>query len=161
MEMKIHPSIIAYIAYKREQGLRSEYTGMKPNADPRKWEMASKMLYTTKQTEMLRALVGEDIATDFVSFCNQQVITLDDIVNGDYDSSIFDMDVSQRWATTNGLLGVNEENVDKVSEFVDKLGSEYSSMFYRLWSGNNEKRKELVADIISDIADKKSGGKTL
>lgn len=157
-EMKIHPAVISYIAFKREQGLRTEYTGVKPNADPRKWELASKMLYRTKTPEMLRSLIGDDLTIDFVSFCNQQVITLDNVINGEYDNSIFDMNISQRWATTSGLLAVKETDILKVSEFVDKLGSEYSSMFYRLWSGSNPKRKELVADVIAEVDDMKKGG---
>ena len=46
--------------------------------------MASKMLYATGSPEMLRALVGEDITREFVQFCNQQVITLDDVINENY-----------------------------------------------------------------------------
>ena len=60
-ENNIHPAIYSYIAYKNGETLRSKYDGEKPNADPRKWEMASKMLYATGSLEMLRALVGEDI----------------------------------------------------------------------------------------------------
>ncbi len=74
-EHNIHPAIYSYIAYKKGETLRSKYDGEKPNADPRKWEMASKMLYATGSPEMLRALVGEDITREFVQFCNQQVIT--------------------------------------------------------------------------------------
>ena len=80
-EHNIHPAIYSYIAYKKGETLRSKYDGEKPNADPRKWEMASKMLYATGSPEMLRALVGEDITREFVQFCNQQVITLDDVIN--------------------------------------------------------------------------------
>lgn len=65
-EHNIHPAIYSYIAYKKGETLRSKYDGEKPNADPRKWEMASKMLYATGSPEMLRALVGEDITREFV-----------------------------------------------------------------------------------------------
>ena len=84
-ENNIHPAIYTFIAYKKGTVLRSEYDGEKPNADPRKWEMASKMLYSTRNPEMLRALVGEDITREFVAFCNQEVITLDDVLNGNYN----------------------------------------------------------------------------
>ena len=67
-EHNIHPAIYSYIAYKKGETLRSKYDGEKPNADPRKWEMASKMLYATGSPEMLRALVGEDITREFVEF---------------------------------------------------------------------------------------------
>ncbi|MEG2053172.1 MAG: ATP-binding protein, partial [Bacilli bacterium] len=77
----IHPAIYSYIAYKRGETLRSKYDGEKPNADPRKWEMASKMLYKTGSPEMLRSLIGEDITKEFVQFCNQRIITIEDVVS--------------------------------------------------------------------------------
>ena len=46
-EHHIHPAIYSYIAYKHGEVLRSKFDGEKPNADPRKWEMASKVLYAT------------------------------------------------------------------------------------------------------------------
>ena len=49
------------MVYKDGEYLRTDYDGEKPNADPRKWEMASKMLKKTKKPEMLRALVGEEV----------------------------------------------------------------------------------------------------
>lgn len=81
---RIHPAIYAYIAFKRGETLRSPYDGKKPNADPRKWEMASKMLYATGQPEMLRSLLGEEITDEFVKFCSQAVITVEDVIKGDY-----------------------------------------------------------------------------
>ena len=46
--------------------------------------MASKMLYTTGRPEMLRSLIGEEITDEFVQFCNQPVITLQRVLDGDY-----------------------------------------------------------------------------
>ena len=157
VEKKIHPAIISYIAYKREQALRSDYNGIKPNADPRKWELSSKVLYKTNNPQMLRSLVGEDLTIDFVTFCEQQVITLEDVLSGNYDNSIFDMDISQKWATSNGLLQATEKDISKVSEFVERLGSEQAAMFYRLWSGSNKKRQEKISEIIEYV---REGGKT-
>ena len=73
-EEKIHPGILNYIEYKNSRGinvLRMPFTGVKPNADPRKWEMASKVLYKTNKPEMLRSLVGEELTREFVSFARR------------------------------------------------------------------------------------------
>ena len=70
----IHPAIYAYIAYKNGTTLRTPFTGEKPNADPRKWEMASKMLYKTNKPEALRGLIGEEVTKEFIAFCNNPVI---------------------------------------------------------------------------------------
>ena len=122
----IHPAIYAYIAFKRGETLRSRYDGIRPNADPRKWEMASKMLYATGHPEMLRALIGEDITDEFVQFCNQPVITLDSVLNGDVsDSEIEALNTSERYATTMGLSQAEEKDMDVVREFVSRMGAEF------------------------------------
>ncbi|MDD6646988.1 MAG: ATP-binding protein [Firmicutes bacterium] len=129
-ENNIHPAIYAYIAFKRGETLRSTYDGEKPNADPRKWEMASKMLYTTGRPEMLRSLIGEDITDEFVQFCNQPIITLEDVLNGNYsDKEIESLNTSERYATTVGLTQAAESELDTVRSFVSKLGEEFRALF--------------------------------
>lgn len=145
-EHNIHPAIYAYIAYKKGESLRSKYDGEKPNADPRKWEMASKMLYATGQPEMLRALVGEYITREFVSFCNQRVITLDDVLKGNYTERDLQMNTSEIYATAMGLSQVDEANFEKVREFVLKLGGEPCAIFDSLWTHGDESRMEIVAE---------------
>ena len=126
----IHPAVYAYIAYRNGETLRSEYNGETPNADPRKWEMASKMLYATGRPEMLRSLIGEDIADEFVQFCRQPVITVEDVMDGNYsDREIESMDTSQRYATTVGLTQADAEELETVRAFVSKLGEEFRAVF--------------------------------
>ena len=146
-ENNIHPAIYSYIAYKNGEVLRSEYNGEKPNADPRKWEMASKMLYKTNKPEMLRALIGEEITKEFVAFCNQKVITLEDVIKGNYNETDLQLNTAERYATTMGLTQVDEENVEKVREFVKKLGEEFTSVFDILWSKNDDNRLELISEL--------------
>jgi len=157
-EHNIHPAIYAYIAYKKGESLRSKYDGEKPNADPRKWEMASKMLYKTGQPEMLRALIGEDITKEFIEFCNQQVITLEDVLNDNYTESDLQMNTSALYATTVGLTQVDEENFEKVREFVSKLGQEFCAIFDTMWMKGDEKRMEIVTET---RLEKSIGGKRL
>ena len=147
-EHNIHPAIYSYIAYKNGGTLRSKYDGEKPNADPRKWEMASKMLYATGSPEMLRALVGEDITREFVEFCKQEVITLEDVINGNYfDKDIESLNTAQRYATTMGLSQVEESNLEIVRNFTLKLGSEFKAIFDALWIHGDESRIEIIAEL--------------
>ena len=147
-EHNIHPAIYSYIAYKKGDTLRSKYDGEKPNADPRKWEMASKMLYKTNNPEMLRSLVGEDITREFIQFCNQQVITLDDVINKRYkESDIQSLNTAERYATTMGLSQVNEDNFEIVRDFVNKLGAEFVSIFEVLWTHGDETRLEKLQEV--------------
>ena len=146
-ENNIHPAIYSYIAYKKGETLRSEYNGETPNADPRKWEMASKMLYATGSPEMLRSLVGEEIAREFTVFCNQPVITLDDVINGNYlDVDIYSLNTAERYATTMGLSLVDEDNLETVRSFVAKMGAEFCAIFDSLWTHGDETRLERIAE---------------
>ena len=159
-EHNIHPAIYAYIAYKNGQTLRSEYNGEYPNADPRKWEMASKMLYKTQNPKMLRALVGEDITNEFVKFCNQRVITLDDVLNGNYDElEIAALNTAERYATTMGLSRVDEQNLENVRDFAGMLGNEFKAIFETLWTHGDEKRLEIIAE--AKLAEAEVGDKSL
>ncbi len=156
-EHNIHPAIYSYIAYKKGETLRSKYDGEKPNADPRKWEMASKMLYATGSPEMLRALVGEDITREFVQFCNQYVITLDDVINGNYtDRDIQALNTAERYATTMGLTQVDDDNLEKVRGFVTGLGAEFGAIFDALWTHGDESKLERLAE--AKLAEMSRGG---
>ncbi len=159
-EHNIHPAIYAYIAYKNGQTLRSEYNGEYPNADPRKWEMASKMLYKTQNPKMLRALVGEDITNEFVRFCNQRVITLDDVLNKNFDElEIASLNTAERYATTMGLSRVDEQNLENVRDFAGMLGNEFKAIFETLWTHGDEKRLEIIAE--AKLAEAEVGDKSL
>ena len=146
--MKIHPSIYAYIAYKsysREDVLRTPYDGKTPNADPRKWEMSSKVLYKTNNPEMLRSLIGESLTKDFVMFTKRKVITVEDVINGAYSESDLEMSVSEKYNTAVGLSSVSMEHIEVVRDFVKRLGPEICATFDTLWThGNNERLEKLM-----------------
>ena len=143
----IHPAIYGFIAYKKAESLRTKYDGVKPNADPRKWEMASKMLYATGSPEMLRGLVGEDVTREFIQFCKQKIITLNDVINDNYsDREINALNVSEKYATTMNLTQVDEKNLEKVRNFTKRLGKEFCSLFESMWIHNDDARLELIAE---------------
>ena len=150
LPMKIHPSVYAFIAYKSFKGedvLRSEYNGKTPNADPRKWEMASKVLYSTGKPEMLRSLVGEEITREFGSFCQQKVITVEDVLSGNYTDADLEMNTGEKYNTAVGLSRVSMEDFEKVREFVKRLGSEICATFEILWAHGIEERLEKIHEI--------------
>ena len=147
---KIHPAIYAYIAYKAFRGqdvLRTPYNGVTPNADPRKWEMASKVLFQTKSPEMLRALVGEEITKDFARFARQQVITVQDVISGNYTQNDLEMNISEKFATAVGLSIVDEANLVTIRNFLKLLGKEIVATFDSLWIHGDEKRLEKIAEL--------------
>ena len=150
-EYKIHPSIYAYISYKsymKKPVLRTKYNGVTPNADPRKWEMASKVLYATGKPDMLRSLVGKELANDFMKFTKKEVITVEDVINHNYDiNSINEMNISEKYNLAVGLSVVDKENLEIVRDFVYNVGKEIGATFDTLWAHGNEDRLEYLLEI--------------
>ena len=141
----IHPAIYAYIAYRGDEVLRTKYNGETPNTDPRKWEMASKILTKTGKPDMLRALIGEELTYDFKNFITQRIITLEDVLNDNYQN--IEMNVGSKYACIANLIRVDEENVEKVREFVKKLGPEFLEVFDTMWIMGNDERLEIIASL--------------
>ena len=137
---RIHPAIIDYIRVHGDKVLRTEYNGITPNADPRKWAMASKALYQCNNPKVLRSFVGKEITDDFVKFCQMNLISVEDVLSNRYSPSDVSLDPSIRLYTVMCLTTVDEENVDKVREFVLGLGKEYLATFDYEWSKDNDER---------------------
>ena len=146
----IHPAIYSYIAYKGESVLRTEYDGKHPNANPRKWEMASKVLFQTKNPNMLKSLVGEEITNEFIMFCKQKVITLEDVLNNNYiKEEVYYLNLAEKYATIMNLSQVGEENLECVRDFVSLMGKEFLATFDSLWIHGDNERLKVIADLKS------------
>ena len=149
-ENNIHPAVYTFIAYGGERVLRTETRGDKqtPTADPRKWEMASKMLYATKNPNMLRGVVGEELTTEFIEFCRQPVITVENVLSPDFDENeLKNLNVAEAYATVMSLSYVDEENVETIRNAVSNLGPEYVNTFYSVWAHGDSDRLQKVAEL--------------
>ena len=152
--MKIHPAIYAFVSYERFQGhnvLRTPFDGKKPNADPRKWEMASKVLYQTGKPEMLRALIGDDLTKKFIGLCKAKAVCYHDIITETWNIeavSAAKLNTTERYATTVSLaLQTKEEDLEVVRNFIGWFGQEFLSMFDAIWSYNNKERLETLNNL--------------
>ena len=154
---KIHPAIYGYISYRGDEALRTPYNSEKPepHADPRRWKMASDMLYASNKPETLRAIVGEDITKDFISFCQIPTITVEDVIKGNYTKEDLDMDIGEKLATISGLVGVDSANMPKVRKFVKKLGPEMCKKFEVQWTHGDEERLERLQEVLLKEQEKK------
>jgi len=146
---KIHPAIYAYIAYVGNEVLRTPYNREKPepHADPRRWKMASDMLYASNNPNTLRAIIGVDLTSDFIAFCMMPTISLQDVIEGNYTEQDLEMDIGRKLATVSGLVRVDAENMPKVREFIKKLGPEMCKKFEVQWSGGNLERLEQIQEL--------------
>ena len=149
--LKIHPAIYAYISYKGDEVLRTPYNREhpEPHADPRRWKMASDMLYASNNPSTLRAIVGEDLTRDFIYFCQQPTITIEDVLEGNYtEEELEEMDLGRKLATVSGLVAVESKDMPKVREFTKKLGAEICKKFEVQWTHGDEERLEQLQEII-------------
>ena len=150
-KQKIHPAIYAFISYKGDEVLRTPYNREhpEPHADPRRWKMASDMLYASNNPSTLKAIVGEDLTRDFIYFCQLPTITIEDVLKGNYTGEeLEEMDLGRKLATVSGLVAVDSENMPKVREFTKKLGAEICKKFEVQWIYGDEERLEQLQEII-------------
>ena len=144
---RIHPSIISFMVYTKGKYLRSKFDGEKPNADPRKWEMVSKVLYKAKKPEMIRALVGENIAREFCKFCNQKIISLGDVLNGNYDYNYLSMlDETEKYAIVVELCKVDIDNLEVVRKFLSNLGEGYLTTFDLIYCFDKKEKMDAIVE---------------
>ena len=145
---KIHSSIISFMIYTKGKYLRSKFDGEKPNADPRKWEMASKILYKAKKPEMIRALVGENIAREFCKFCNQKIISLGDVLNGNYDYIYLNsLDVQAIYAIIVELCKVDIDKVKLVRDFLNYFGEDYVNVFDLIYCFDSKEKMDIISEM--------------
>ena len=150
-KQKIHPAIYAFISYKGDEVLRTPYNREhpEPHADPRRWKMASDMLYASNNPGTLRAIVGEDLTRDFIYFCQLPTITIEDVLKGNYTGEeLEEMDLGRKLATVSRLVAVDSKNMPKVREFTKKLGAEVCKKFEVQWTYGDEERLEQLQEII-------------
>ena len=150
-KQKIHPAIYAFISYKGDEVLRTPYNREhpEPHADPRRWKMASDMLYASNNPSTLRAIVGEDLTRDFIYFCQLPTITIEDVLKGNYtQEELEEMDLGRKLATVSGLVAVDSGNMPKVREFAKRLGAEVCKKFEVQWTHGDEERLEQLQEII-------------
>ena len=153
---KIHPAIYGYISLKGNEALRTPYNKEhpQPHADPRRWKMASDMLYASNNPSTLKAIVGEDLTRDFIAFCQIPTISIEDVLKGNYtENEIKEMDIGMKLATISGLVAVDAENMPKIREFAKKLGPEMCKKFEIQWTHGDEDRLEQLQEIIMQEKD--------
>lgn len=131
--------------------------------DPRKWEIASNVLYSTKNPKALVPAIGEELTADFTDFVQNIQLSVEDIVNGRYDESDFlEMAVDKKLATIVGLITVDEKNLGIVRGFISKhLGKEMLATYDSLWIRNDPERAQIIAETPIQFLDEETlHGKT-
>lgn len=147
-ESRIHPAILAFIQSHGQEVLNQTLDEEEPKivTDPRKWEIASKVLYATKNPYALLPAIGEELTISFVDFVKTIHISVEDVLNKNYNPREFvKMDFSDQLSTSLGLIDANENELPQVRGFIKKfLGKEVLANFDSMWIKNDPERAQII-----------------
>ena len=144
--LNIHPLVSSFLA-AYPAAFYSAYDEEEPPkfaVDPRGWEQLSDIIYDNKNVirrELMENKIGPDNAAALMAFAREPMLSLDEVVSGNYNRNDIPEGTSQRLACTLNLRHANERQLPVVREFIRKnLGAENLAIFDSLWVGNNEER---------------------
>ncbi len=132
--------------------------------DPRGWVSVSNTLYAFEKNLKegkykgknvenilewsLESKLRESWAKEFYDFYNVPTLTVDEVMSGEFDAKDLPQNANERFATMSSLLAANMDEVEKCRIFVRAFcDSEYVSLYDILWAGNDEARKEYIAEL--------------
>lgn len=123
----INPYVLEFLA-NNDLYLRTAYTGTEGNADPRRWEMVSKVLDSSgNDFSLLAPIVGRDTADAFIRFFKAQEEAAE---LGTYtDEEIKKFSVARRYQLAQQCLMVEPVKPKEARELVTRLGREYLSWY--------------------------------
>ena len=144
---KIHPLVANFVATFGKKVFYSPYDTEEPPKyalDPRAWEQISDIIYDNDgyiSMELIANKTGRDIATSFVDFAKTDPITVEDIVENNFDISEIPMNFDAKFALAMSLRNANFEQIVKVREFVGKyLGNEILATFDSIWVEKSDEK---------------------
>ena len=132
--------------------------------DPRGWVSVSTSLYNFERNLKEGKYIGKDVenileetigtklreewAREFYQYYNMPTLTVEEVVNKEYDQGDLPRDINEKYAYTAALLTANEEQVKEVREFIEEYcGREYQANYDLYWVGNDELKAEKLMEI--------------
>lgn len=127
VQNQINPYVLEFLA-NNDLYLRTPYTGTDGHADPRRWEMVSKVLDSSKNDfSLLAPILGQDTADAFVRFFKAQQ-QLD--VLGQYtDEELARFSVARRYQLAQQCLYLSAARPAEARALVTRLGPEFLAWF--------------------------------
>ena len=123
----INPYVMEFLA-NNDLYLRTPYTGTEPNADPRRWELVSRVLDSSgNDFSLLAPLVGEKTADAFIKFfrAQRELKSL-----GVYtDAELQRFSAARKYQLAQQCLYLAAAKPDAARALVQRLGAEYAAWF--------------------------------
>ena len=127
VEHKLNPYVMEFLA-NNDLYMRTPYTGTEGHADPRRWEMVSKVLdHSGNDFSLLAPIVGHETADAFIRFfkAQRELETL-----GEYtDAEIAKFSVARRYQLAQQCLYLSGSKPKEALALVKRLGGEYLAWY--------------------------------
>lgn len=127
VEHRLNPYVMEFLA-NNDLYLRTPYTGTEGNADPRRWEMVSKVLESSgNDFSLLAPIVGQETAEAFIRFfkAQRQLESL-----GHYsDEELSRFSVARRYQLVQQCLYVSSARPEEARTLAIRLGGEYLAWY--------------------------------
>ena len=127
VEHRMNPFVMEFLA-NNDLYLRTPYTGTEGNADPRRWEMVSRVLDSSgNDFALLGPIVGQETAEAFVRFFKTRC-QLESL--GSYtDEELAKMSVARKYQLAQQCLQLSSTRRDEAIALMNRLGGEYLAWF--------------------------------
>ena len=132
---RLNPYVMEFLA-NNDLYLRTPYTGTEPNADPRRWELASRVLDSSNNDfSLLAPIVGREPTEAFLKFfkAQRQLAAL-----GRYtDAELERFSTARKYQLAQQCLNLAPAKFEEARALVERLGAEFLAWFDYVWSRKN------------------------
>ena len=130
---KINPYVMEFLA-NNDLYLRTSYTGTEGYADPRRWEMVSRVLDSSDNDfSLVEPIVGHETAKAFIRFFRAQE-EMTDI--GKYtDEELARLSVARKYQIAQQCLYAAAKKPKEAEELVKRLGAEFEAWYRYVLDG--------------------------
>lgn len=124
---KINPFVMEFLA-NNDLYLRTAFTGSEGYADPRRWEMVSRLLDSSDNDfALVEPILGHETSQAFVNFFRAQEEMAD--LAKYTDEEIQQLTVSRKYQIAQQCLYAVKNNPDEAESLVKRLGPEFAAWF--------------------------------
>ena len=124
---KINPYVMEFLA-NNDLYLRTAYTGTEGYADPRRWEMVSRILDSSgNDFALIEPIVGRDTAEAFIRFFRAQEEMTD--LAKYTDEEIAHLTVARKYQIAQQCLYAAAAKPEEAEALVERLGAEFAAWF--------------------------------
>ncbi len=135
---RINPYVMEFLA-NNDLYLRTAFTGTEGYADPRRWEMVSRVLDSSDNDfSLIEPIVGRDAAEAFIRFFRAQE-EMADLVKYT-DEEIARLTVARKYQIAQQCLYAASAKPKEAEELVERLGAEFAAWFRYVLERKNESK---------------------